>query len=330
MRKAAMATDVLSDVLGAVHLTGAVFFDFELSSPWVLEAPPSREIASTVMPAAERVIEYHLVVSGACWGHAVGDAPIRLCEGDLIVFPQGDPHVMSSAPGMRNPTDATVFQRAPMTPKLKTLEVGGGGPDRARVMCCFLGCDERPFNPLLAALPRVIHLAAGAADRSSAWLATLMDLAAKECGASRPGSENVLARLSELMFVETIRGYLETLPETGTGWLAGLRDPMIGQSLAALHENARAPWTVEELARRAGLSRSVFAERFTAMVGEPPMQYLALWRMQLASRLLVDGAQVAAAADAVGYASEAAFSRAFKKLVGESPAAWRRAITTSD
>jgi len=183
---------------------------------------------------------------------------------------------------------------------------------------------------LLASLPRVIHLSAGASDRSSAWLATLMDLAAKESGASRPGSENVLARLSELMFVETIRAYLETLPETGTGWLAGLRDPMIGRSLAALHGDPRAPWTVEELARQAGLSRSVFAERFTAMVGEPPMQYLALWRMQLASRLLVEGAQVSAAADAVGYASEAAFSRAFKKLLGQSPAAWRRAKTASD
>lgn len=325
-----MATDVLSDVLGAVHLSGAVFFDFELTSPWVLEAPHSRDIASTVMPGAERVIEYHLVVSGACWGHVVGETPIRLREGDLIVFPQGDPHVLSSAPGMRNPSDAAVFQRAPRTPKLRTLEVGGGGPDGARVMCCFLGCDERPFNPLLASLPRVIHLPAGASGRTSAWLATLMDLAAKESGAARPGSENVLARLSELMFVETIRGYLETLPPAGTGWLAGLRDPMIGQSLAALHGDARASWTVEELAKRAGLSRSVFAERFTAMVGEPPMQYLALWRMQLASRLLVEGTQVAAAADAVGYASEAAFSRAFKKLVGQAPAAWRRGKTASD
>ncbi|TAK15442.1 MAG: AraC family transcriptional regulator [Acidobacteria bacterium] len=321
-----MATDVLSDVLRAVHLTGAVFFDFELSSPWVLEAPPSREIASTVMPGAERVIEYHLIMSGACWGHAVGDPPLRLRAGDLIVFPQGAAHVMSSAPGMRNPSDASMFVRQPLSPKLHALEAGGGGPERARVLCCFLGCDERPFNPLLAALPSVMHLSGGSSDPSGQWLATLMDLAAKESVAARPGSENVLARLSELMFVETIRRHLETLPAAETGWLAGLRDPMIGQALSALHGNPRAPWTVEELARRAGLSRSVFAERFSAMVGETPMQYLALWRMQLAAKRLSEGAPVAEAADAVGYASEAAFSRAFKKLLGQAPAAWRRRL----
>src|SRR4051812_40626576 len=155
------------------------------------------------MPGAQRVIEYHLVVSGACWGHVVGEAPIRLREGDLIVFPQGDSHVMSSTPGMRNPSDAAVFQRAPRTPTLRTVELGGGGPDRARVMCCFLGCDERPFNPLLASLPGVIHLCAGACGRTRAWLAARMELAAKESGGSCSGRENVLARLSELMFVET-------------------------------------------------------------------------------------------------------------------------------
>ena len=318
-----MATDVLSDVLSAVHLSGAVFFDFELSSPWVLEAPPSREIAATVMPGAERVIEFHLMLSGACWGHAVGEAPRRLVEGDLIVFPQGAAHVMSSAPGMRNPTDASVFERPASSPKLRALEAGGGGPERARVLCCFLGCDERPFNPLLSALPTVIHLS-DTAESGGGWLRALIGLAARESGSTRPGSENVLARLSELMFVEAIRRYLETLPVAETGWLAGVRDREIGQALAAIHSDARGAWTVEELARRVGMSRSMFAERFTSMVGEPPMQYLALWRMQLASRMLADGAQVSAAADAVGYASEAAFSRAFKKLVGQPPIVWRQ------
>jgi AraC-like DNA-binding protein len=146
----------------------------------------------------------------------------------------------------------------------------------------------------------------------------------KESRSARPGGENVLARLSELMFVETIRQYLETLPRAQTGWLAGLRDAVVGQALSALHGEPRESWTVERLARLVGLSRSVFAERFTLMVGQPPMQYLALWRMQLASRLLIEGSHVAAVADAVGYESEAAFSRAFKKLVGQAPATWRR------
>jgi AraC-like DNA-binding protein len=300
-----------------------VYFDFELSSPWVVEAPPTREIVGKVMPGAQRVIEYHLIARGTCWGHAVGQEPVRLREGDLIVFPQGDAHVLSSAPGMRAAPDMEAFARE-STPLPMFYELGGGGAERARIVCCFLGCDERPFNPLLTALPAVIHLSAAGPDATTGWLGTLLRIAAKESGSGRAGGENVLARLSELMFVETIRHYLETLPPAETGWLAGLRDPMVGHALAALHGEPRASWTVERLARVVGLSRSVLAERFTAMVGQPPMQYLALWRMQLASRLLLEGGQVASIASAVGYESEAAFSRAFKKLVGHPPATWRR------
>ena len=318
-----MKADVLSDVLRAVRLTGAVYFDFELSSPWVAEAPPSREIAAKVMPGAQRVIEYHLIARGACWGHAVGQEPVRLGEGDLIVFPQGDAHVLSSAPGMRTSPDWSIFAR-PTTPLPLVYERGGGGPERVRLVCGFLGCDERPYNPLLTALPRVIHLAASGSQATAGWLGTLLNIAVRESGSARAGGENVLARLSELMFVETIRRYVETIPPAQTGWLAGLRDPIVGQALAALHGDASEPWTVGRLARLVGLSRSVLAERFTEMVGQPPMQYLALWRMQLASRLLVEGGQVAAVAGAVGYESEAAFSRAFKKLVGQAPATWRK------
>jgi AraC-like DNA-binding protein len=318
-----MKADVLSDVLRAIRLTGAVYFDFDLSSPWVLEAPPSREIAGTVMPGAQRVIEYHLIARGTCWGHAVGDEPIPLREGDLIVFPQGDAHVLSSAPGMRAEPDMSAFAR-PTTPLPFVYELGGGGPDRARVVCAFMGCDERPYNPLLTALPSMIHLSAADPHTTAGWLGTLLNIAAKESGGERAGAENMLSRLSELMFVEAIRRHLEALPADQKGWLAGLRDPVVGQALAALHQKASEPWTVERLARVVGLSRSVLAERFTELVGHPPMQYLALWRMQLASRLLIDGGQVAAVAGAVGYESEAAFSRAFKKLVGQAPATWRK------
>jgi AraC-like DNA-binding protein len=318
-----VTADVLSDVLRAIRLTGAVYFDFDLSSPWVAEAPPSREIAATVMPGAQRVIEYHLLARGTCWGHVIGQEPMLLREGDLIVFPQGDAHVLSSAPGMRAAPDMSAFAR-PSTPLPIMYELGGGGPERARVVCGFLGCDERPYNPLLTALPKVIHLSAAASHATSGWLGTLLNIAVKESGNARSGGENVLARLSELLFVEAIRRYIETLPSAETGWLAGLRDPTVGQALAALHGQPREAWTVDRLARLVGLSRSVFAERFTEMVGQPPMQYLALWRMQLASRLLVEGGHVAAVAGAVGYESEAAFSRAFKKLVGQAPATWRK------
>lgn len=322
-----MNADVLSDVLRAVRLTGAVYFDFELTSPWVAAAPPSSELVSKVIPGAQRLIMYHLIARGACWGHALGDEPMRLREGDFIVFPQGDPHVLSSAPGMTTEPDMTQYTKT-STPLPLVFERGGGGPDRARVICGFLGCDERPYNPLLTALPSVIHLPA-AGSHATGWLTTLVHIAVSETGGARPGGENVLARLSELMFVEMVRRYIETLPPAHSGWLTGLRDPMVGQALAAMHGNATESWTVERLARLVGASRSAFAERFTDMVGQPPMQYLALWRMQLASRLLTDGQSVAAAADAVGYESEAAFSRAFKKLVGQAPAAWRKGARAS-
>lgn len=318
-----MTSDVLSDVLRAVHLTGAVYFDFELSSPWVAEAPPAAEIAAKVMPGAQRVIEYHLVARGSCWANIVGDEPRLLREGDLILFPNGDPHVLASTPGLRAAPDMSVFARS-TTPLPMFYEMGGGGDERARIVCCFLGCDERPYNPLLTSLPPVIHLSSSSPGPSTSWLGTLMDTAVRESGSARPGVENILGRLSELMFVEAIRRYLETLPPSETGWLAGLRDPVVGQALSAMHGAPEKPWTVESLGRLVGLSRSVFAERFTAMVGQPPMQYLALWRMQCAARLLFDGMNVAAVAGEVGYESEAAFSRTFKRLVGRSPGAWRR------
>jgi len=320
-----VSSDVLSDVLRAVRLTGAVYFDFELSSPWVAEAPPTRNIAAMVMPGAQRVIEYHLIARGACWGYAIGDEPIHLSEGDLLIFPQGHAHVLASAPGMRATPDMSMFAR-PTTALPLVYELGGGGPDRVRLVCCFLGCDERPFNPLLTALPKVIHLSAAGDHAMTGWLGTLLNIAVRESGSARAGTENVLARLAELLFVEAIRRHIEALSPAQTGWLAGLRDPVVGQALSAIHAEPAADWTVERLARLVGVSRSVFAERFADMVGEPPMQYLSLWRMQLASRLLADGSHVAAVAAQVGYESEAAFSRAFKKLVGQAPAAWRRGV----
>ena len=277
------------------------------------------------MPGAERIIEYHLIARGTCWGHAIGQEPMHLREGDLIVFPQGDAHVLSSAPGMRAAPDMSRYALG-STPLPIVYELGGGG-DRTRVFCGFLGCDERPYNPLLTALPTLIHLPTAGSGPTSGWLSTLLAITMKESGSARAGSDNVLARLSEVMFVEAIRRYLENLPAAQTGWLAGLRDPMVGQALSALHNGPSQAWTVARLAQLVGVSRSIFAERFTEMVGQPPMQYLALWRMQLASRLLSEGGQVSAVAGAVGYESEAAFSRAFKKLVGQAPGTWRRGVS---
>ncbi len=319
-----MSPDPLTDVLTSVRLTGAVFFSVEGTAPWVAEGPPVSAIAGRVLPEAEHVLEFHAVTRGRCLGGILGEEPVQLEAGDLICFPHGDPHVLSSARGLRAPPDdLSLYERPPGT-RLPFPVKLGGGPAEVHLVCGFLGCDARPFNPLLAALPRVLR----ASDRDGSpggWLSRFMEVAVAESRTPRPGAEAVLARLSELMFVEVVRRHLESLPPDRTGWLAGLRDPHVGKALAALHARPEYPWTLDALGREAGLSRSALAERFTALVGEPPIQYLGRWRMQVAAGLLAtthDG--IAAIGGRVGYASEAAFSRAFKKVTGVPPASWRR------
>jgi AraC-like DNA-binding protein len=330
-----MGHDPLTDVLASVRLTGAVFFAIEGAPPWVAEAPAASEIASHVMPGMDHLIEFHAVTRGQCLAGIVGEEPVRLEAGDVICFPHGDPHVLSSAPGLRaRPLDHSVIGRA-LAARLPLPVKLGEGRSEVHVVCGFLGCDTLPFNPLLAALPRMLR-ASGRDGSPGGWLCRFMEVAEAEAGHPRPGGEGVLARLSELMFVEVIRRHLETLPPDRTGWLAGLRDEHVGKALAAVHARPGHPWTLEGLGHEAGLSRSALAERFSALVGDPPIQYLARWRMQVAAGLLAtthDG--LAAIASRVGYASEAAFNRAFKKLVGVPPATWRRgrsgsALTSAD
>jgi len=321
-------TDTLSDVLRAVRLTGAVFFAVDASNPWVTEAPPASVIAPHIMPGVEHVIEYHVITQGSCWGGVVGEPPVRLEAGDVIVFPKGDAHVISSAPGMRAELDLTPHERARKSPLPIAIAIDGGGDERTQFICGFLGCDARPFNPLLAALPRVIHLH-GSGDDGSV-LRNLVELAVAESGAPKAGSDCILSRVSELLFVEVVRRHLATLPGDTVGWFAGLRDPHIGRALQKLHQRAAHPWSLEELAKEVGMSRSVLAERFTHFVGVPPIQYLAQWRIQLAADLLRShNASLAEIAERVGYGSEAALSRAFKRWVGVAPALYRRASGSS-
>jgi AraC-like DNA-binding protein len=311
-----------------VRLTGAVFFRVEATSPWVIEMPAAGALAPVTLPRAQHVISYHVVTRGSCSGGLlVGDEAVQLREGDVLVFPHGDPYVMSIAPGMRggpNRADVLAFMNAMATGRLPfVVAEGGGGPQQLGLVCGFLGCDVRPFNPLLAALPRLLHVrdAFAAGDP----LGRLIEFAAAESQEPRAGGECVRLRLSELMFVEVVRRYLAGLPAEHTGWLAGVRDRVVGRALALLHERPGEAWTLDKVARDVGLSRSALAERFTHFVGEPPVQYLTRWRMQVAARLLADGhGKVATVALKVGYDSEAAFSRAFKKAAGVPPAAWRR------
>jgi len=294
--KERVSADPLSDVLRAVRLDGAFFYAVEASEPWSVEAVAAKELTPRVLPGAEHLISYHILTSGRCWGGLTGQRAVPLAPGDVIVFPHGDGHVMSSDP---------------------TLHSEPATPGR----CGFLGCDRRPFNPLLSTLPRQLHLP----GLSSGWLQSFARQVVEESQARRVGADSVLTRLAELMFVEVLRRYIETLPPDQHGWLAGLRDDAVGRTLGLLHGDPAHAWTLDELAAKVAMSRSAFADRFSTFVGQPPMQYLAHWRMHLAAQRLATGrAKIATIAAEVGYESEEAFSRAFKRLMGVSPAAWRR------
>jgi len=328
-----MTGDTLSDLLRAVRLRGAIFFHVEATAPWVVEAPEARAVIPGVLPGVDHMMEFHIVARGSCWAAIVGQEPIRLDEGDVVVFPQGDGHVMSSAPGMRGPAADTEVYFIPGPRQLPFVVSAGdaavaAGDGRVRdgttLVCGFLGCDARPFNPLLASMPRTLRVP-GVADGSS-WIAGFLRLVVDESTRRQPGGEAVLERMSEMLFVEVLRRYVEALPAEQTGWLAGMRDPAVGRALGLLHDRPAQPWTLDRLADEAAVSRSTLHERFAHFVGQPPMQYLAQWRMQLAAARLRDtDAKVIDVAMDVGYENEAAFARAFRRAVGESPAAWRRA-----
>jgi AraC-like DNA-binding protein len=323
----ASGVDVLSDVLRSVRLTGSMLFLAEAKTPWVTWAPKAEAFRRVVLPASQHLISYHIVTQGHCWA-GLRDAPLEHFEvGDVLVVPHGDAYMLADPPDAEATyglEEAVTFFRKMSRGELPSVvSENGGGTEQTQFICGFLGCDLRPFNPVLAALPAMLHLRA--ATEATDRMRHLVEFALCELREPRSGSQGVLLRLAELMFVEVVRRCLETMRETHTGWLAGLRDPLVARTLALLHGATARRWTLDELAAQAGSSRSVLAERFAQLVGQPPMQYLTQWRMQLAARLLTDpSAKVVAVADAIGYKSEAAFSRAFKKSVGVAPTAWRR------
>jgi AraC-like DNA-binding protein len=313
--------DALSDVLRAVRLNGAIFFDVHASDPWAAETPAGNQIVGRMFPAAEHLICYHAITQGTCWAAVADQPPLLLRAGDVVVIPHGHAHVLSSAPGLRGTQDVSRY-RAPSELELPvSISMGAGTAESAGFVCGFLGCDARPYNPLLSSLPHVFKVS----DQVDGPLGSYVQIALTESKRPRIGSESVLGRLSELMFVDVIRRYLETLPADRLDWLAGLRDPYIGRALAEIHRDPARHWTLESLARQVAMSRSAFAEHFSRFVGTPPMQYLTNWRMQIAAnQLLSTTDSVNAVANRVGYDSEAAFSRAFKKAVGVPPSEWRR------
>jgi AraC-like DNA-binding protein len=319
--------DPLSDVLRTVKLTGALFFLVDASFPWGVEVPHAGAFSSIILPRAQHVVSYHIILKGAGWVGIPNVTSTWFEAGDVLVLPHGDPYSMLSEPGQppEFDVDATMdYFRDMAAGRLPFVsKEGGGGEPRSEFVCGFLGCDMQPFNPVLSTLPRLLRIKRSHNEREG-LLSRLIDLTLTEARQPRVGGESIRLRLSELVFVEVMRRYLETLPAHETGWLSGLRDPAIGKVLVMLHEQPAYPWTLNELASRSCMSRAALAARFTHLLGHAPMQYLTLWRMQIAARLLTDSSmKVAAVGREIGYESEAAFSRAFKKAVGLSPAAWR-------
>ena len=319
--------DPLSDVFGTVRMTGAVFFRVAARAPWVAEQLSREAVLPMILPGAGHMISFHIVTEGTCYANLIGDESVKLKAGQVIVFTRGDPHVMSSCPNLRLSrfAGADVCGSAPAQLPF-TASFGDEGPVTAKVICGFLACDSRPFNPLLDNLPPVLIGDSNEGAKLPA-LRELVALALDEASGTRAGGQTILARMTELMFIEVVRQHLERLPADSSTWIAGLRDTCGGRALALLHGDPGKAWSLEGLSREVGLSRSELAQRFASFVGLPPMQYLAKWRMQRATALLRESVNIAAVADEVGYSSEASFSRAFKKIVGVPPSQWRQSQT---
>ena len=313
--------DVLSEVLKVVKLQGAMFYNGEFSSPWSLCSPASSTIAPHLAPDAGHVIIYHLLTEGRAFARLVDGERIALEAGDLVIFPHGHENIIENGP----PTETVELTKELariVTQGLKLSRVGGGG-EVTKFICGFMACEPQLSQIFLSGLPPVFKVSLRN-NASGRWLEDSIRFSVNEADASRPGGEAVLAKLSEVLFVETLRAYIGDLPADQTGWLAGARDAEVGKTLALMHRNPAHPWTIASLAKEAGVSRSSLVERFRRYLSEAPIAYLTRWRLQLGAQMLTSTSySVAQISSEVGYESEAAFNRAFKREFGTPPARFR-------
>ncbi|MEW5685188.1 MAG: AraC family transcriptional regulator [Pseudomonadota bacterium] len=313
--------DALSETLRVVRLSGAIFFNARFSAPWAYQSAHADSVAHLLEPTAEKVIIFHLITEGECFVEMAGAPPMRLQAGDVIVFPQGDPHLMTSEPGVPPAPPGRLSEVLLRKPRL--LSYGGGG-DVTRFVCGYLACDARLAHMMLAGLPPIVRVNvrdSGAGE----WLEASVRYALAEARSPRPGGAGVLAKIAEVLFIEVLRLYMNEQGEDRTGWLAGVRDRVVGGALSAMHRDPGCCWTLDDLAREVGASRSVLAERFQRLMAVSPMQYLTQWRMVLAANMLRhSNAQLTHIAQDVGYQTDTAFIRAFRREFGAPPASWRR------
>jgi AraC-like DNA-binding protein len=319
--------DPMSDVLETVRLRGSLFFLWEPEATFGIGVANGSRLGPHIVPGADSIISYHIVTRGPCWAAVHDEEPVRLETGDILVLPRGDAYMIASTPRFPDAEDeanSIHFFKSMAAGRLPPVVVDAGATaEDSKLICGFLGCDLRPYNPLLSTLPRMIRVPAPRNENDP--LGPLIEFALSETRQNRGGERCLLARLSEVMFVEVLRRYLRVSERPESGWLEGLAHPLVGKALGHLHRDIAHPWTLASLAAVVGCSRSTLAERFGQMVGIPPMQYLAQWRMQVAANRLVDSSMKNyAIAREIGYESEAAFSRAFKRVIGVSPSAWRQ------
>jgi AraC-like DNA-binding protein len=318
--------DALSDVLKSVHLQGAVYLNAEFTAPWCIRGELGLQSVRDRLEGAEHVAFFHFLTEGACKVRLVDSKQAYdAAAGDLILFPQEGRHLMGSdlhlAPMER---EASCEPLPGAAPEVYSMRHGGGGAP-TRFVCGYLALSRSAFRPLLEALPGMLVIRMGDGP-AAGMLHELFRAGVRESLAQGPGASSTLAKVADLLFVEAMRRYMEQLPPGGKGWLAAARDPQVGRALTLLHGEPARAWTVDDLAREVALSRSALGERFTSLVGEPPMQYLTRWRLALAAQILRDGRDpIARIAEKTGYESEAAFSRAFKREFGVPPASWRKA-----
>ncbi len=319
--------DVLSEVLKVVKLQGALYYNGEFSSPWSFCAPHSRMVAPHLAPGAGHVIIYHLLTEGKASARLLDGERVPLDAGDIVIFPHGHAHILENGP----PTESVDMRKELariVSQGLKLSRLGGGG-EVTKFVCGFMSCEPRLSQVFLSGLPPVFKVSIRN-DASGRWLENSIRFSVNEADASRAGGEAVLAKLSEVLFVETLRVYIAQIPPEQTGWLGGARDSEVGKTLALMHRNPAHPWTIATLAKEAGVSRSVLAERFRHYLNEPPMAYLTHWRLQLgAQKMTSTNHSVAQIAAEVGYESEAAFNRAFKRQFEAPPARFRSQSKTA-
>jgi AraC-like DNA-binding protein len=314
--------EVLSEVLKAVKLNGALFYNAEFSAPWCAHSIDAHTVNSHLSPTSQHVIIYHLLTQGRGYANLEGDdRQLPLNAGDILIVPSGDPHILGNGPPIK-PVDRSQVLDEVLSKDLKVSRMGGGG-ELTKFVCGYLSCDPQLSRVFLGALPPILKVSIRD-DPSGEWLEHSIRYSVDNMDASRPGCGAVLAKLSEVLFVETLRRYIASLPPEQTGWLAGVRDPEIGKTLALLHRQPAHPWTIASLAKEVGTSRTVLAERFRRYISETPIAYLTHWRLQLGAQMLTSTSSgVAHIGAEVGYESEASFNRAFKREFGLPPAQFR-------